>query len=172
MLHSSRKAALSVAALLAASTLVFAVPTPVRAADIVQTAVKAGHFKTLVAALKAAGLVSTLKGAGPFTVFAPTDAAFAKLPHGTVATLLKPANKKTLIKILTYHVIAGAAVSAKQAMAMKSPTSPPTVEGATLQIRTVKGKVMVNNATVIKADIKASNGVIHVINTVLMPPSK
>ena len=172
MLHSSRKAALPVAALLAASTLVFAVPTPVRAADIVQTAVKAGHFKTLVAALKAAGLVSTLKGAGPFTVFAPTDAAFAKLPNGTVATLLKPANKKTLIKILTYHVIAGAAVSAKQAMAMKSPTSPPTVEGATLQIRTVKGKVMVNNATVIKADIKASNGVIHVINTVLMPPSK
>ena len=172
MLHFTRKASLPVAALLAASALALAVPTPARAADIVQTAVKAGQFKTLVAALKAAGLVSTLKGPGPFTVFAPTDAAFAKLPHGTVATLLKPGNKKTLIKILTYHVISGAAVSAKQAMAMKTPTSPPTVEGATLQIKTVNGKVMVNNATVIKADIKASNGVIHVINTVLMPPSK
>ena len=172
MLHLTRKAALPVTALLAASALALAAPIPARAADIVQTATKAGQFKTLVAALKAAGLVATLEGPGPFTVFAPTDAAFAKLPPGTVATLLKPANKKTLIKILTYHVIAGAAVSAKQAMAMKNPTSPPTVEGATLQIKTVHGKVMVNNATVIKADIKASNGVIHVINTVLMPPSK
>ena len=168
MLHFSRKAFLPAAALLTVSTLALA--APVRAADIVQTATKAGQFKTLVAALKAAGLVSTLKGPGPFTVFAPTDAAFAKLPKGTVATLLKPANKATLVKILTYHVIPGAAVSAKQAMAMTSPTSPPTVEGATLQIKTVNGKVMVNNATVIKADVKASNGVIHVINTVLMPP--
>ena len=172
MLHLSRKALLPATALLTVSTLAFAAPPPARAADIVQTAAKAGQFKTLVAALKAAGLVSTLKGPGPFTVFAPTDAAFAKLPHGTVATLLKPANKKTLIKILTYHVISGAAVSAKQAMAMTTPTSPPTVEGATLQIKTVNGKVMVNNATVVKADVKASNGVIHAINTVLMPPKE
>jgi len=171
MLHFTRKASLPVAAMMAATALAFAAPAPARAADIVQTAIKAGQFKTLVAALKAAGLVATLKGHGPFTVFAPTDAAFAKLPHGTVAMLLKPANKSKLVKILTYHVIAGAAVSAKQAMAMTSPTSPPTVEGATLQIKTVHGKVMVNNATVVKADVKASNGVIHAINTVLMPPS-
>jgi len=162
MLHFTRKASLLVAAVLAATTLALAAPAPARAADIVQTATKAGQFKTLVAALK---------GHGPFTVFAPTDAAFAKLPPGTVVTLLKPANKSKLVKILTYHVIAGAAVSAKQAMAMTSSTSPFTVEGATLQIKTVNGKVMVNNATVVKADVKASNGVIHAINTVLMPPN-
>ena len=143
---------------------------PVRAADIVDTAVSAGKFKTLVTALKAAGLVQTLKGSGPFTVLAPTDAAFAKLPKGTVAMLLKPANKAKLVKILTYHVIAGKAVSAADAMAMKSPTSPPTVEGATLRIRTVGGKVKINNATVVTPDVKADNGVIHAIDTVLMPP--
>ena len=165
MLHSSRKAALPVAALLAASTLVFAVPTPVRAADIVQTAVKAGHFKTLVAALKAAGLVSTLKGAGPFTVFAPTDAAFAKLPHGTVATLLKPANKKTLIKILTYHVLPGkvmAADIAGKTMHVK------TVEGSEVAVDATSG-VKVDGATVVIADVAATNGVIHAIDHVIMP---
>ncbi len=161
-------ALLPTAALLAVSTTAL---VPARAADIVDTAVAAGQFKTLAAALKAAGLVQTLKGPGPFTVFAPTDAAFAKLPKGTVATLLKPANKAKLVKILTYHVIAGKAVTAADAMAMKSPTSPPTVEGATLSVRTVGGKVKINNATVVKADVKADNGIIHAIDTVLMPPA-
>ena len=165
----SRKAILPIAALAALSAFALASPAQAQSGDIVQTAIKAGKFKTLVAALKAAGLVSTLKGAGPFTVFAPTDAAFAKLPKGTVAMLLKPANKPKLTKILTYHVIAGAAVTAAQAMAMKSPTSPPTVEGKTLKIRTIGGKVRVNNATVVIPDVKATNGVIHAIDTLLMP---
>ena len=165
----SRKAILPIAALAALSAFALASPVQAQSGDIVQTAIKAGKFKTLVVALKAAGLVSALKGPGPFTVFAPTDAAFAKLPKGTVAMLLKPANKAKLVKILTYHVIAGAAVSAAQAMAMKSPTSPPTLEGKTLQIRTVGGHVKVNNATVVIPDVKATNGVIHAIDTVLMP---
>jgi uncharacterized surface protein with fasciclin (FAS1) repeats len=134
------------------------------AADIVDTAV-AGHFNTLVAAVKAAGLVDTLKGPGPFTVFAPTDEAFAKLPPGTLEMLLKPENKAKLQSILTYHVVAGK-VMAHDVMALHSAK---TVEGQNVTIETMNGGVMVNNAHVIKTDIVASNGVIHVIDTVIMP---
>lgn len=135
------------------------------AADIVDTAVAAGNFNTLAAALKAADLVGTLKGPGPFTVFAPTDEAFAKLPAGTVDNLLKPENKAQLVKILTYHVVSGK-VMAADVMKMKSAK---TVEGAPVKIKTMGGNVMVNNAKVIKADIACDNGVIHVIDTVIMP---
>jgi uncharacterized surface protein with fasciclin (FAS1) repeats len=138
--------------------------TPAYSADIVDTAV-AGKFNTLVAAVKAAGLVDTLKGAGPFTVFAPTDEAFAKLPAGTVEELLKPENKAKLQRILTYHVVAGRVVSADVAKL----DSADTVEGGSLNIRKMDGKVMINNAHVTKADIDTSNGVIHVIDTVLLP---
>jgi uncharacterized surface protein with fasciclin (FAS1) repeats len=133
--------------------------------DIVDTAIAAGQFKTLTAALQTAGLVDTLKGPGPFTVFAPTDAAFAKLPAGTVENLLKPENKEKLTAILTYHVVAGR-VMAAQAMKLSSAK---TVNGEELSIHTEGGKVMVNDATVTKADIVCSNGVIHVIDTVLLP---
>jgi uncharacterized surface protein with fasciclin (FAS1) repeats len=133
--------------------------------DIVDTAVGAGQFKTLATALTAAGLVDTLKGAGPFTVFAPTDAAFAKLPDGTVADLLKPENKAKLTAILTYHVVAGKDM-AKDITGMSSVK---TVNGKELSIKVVDGKVMVGDATVTTADIQASNGVIHVIDTVLLP---
>lgn len=133
--------------------------------DIVDTAIAAGQFKTLVAAVQAAGLVDTLKGAGPFTVFAPTDDAFAKLPPGTVENLLKPENKDKLVSILTYHVVPGDFTAAK---VMKM-TEAKTVQGEDLKIMTMDGKVMVNDANVVKPDIKCSNGVIHVIDTVLMP---
>jgi uncharacterized surface protein with fasciclin (FAS1) repeats len=134
------------------------------AADIVDTAVAAGSFTTLVAAVKAAGLVDTLKGAGPFTVFAPTDEAFAKLPAGTVETLLKPENKAKLVKLLTYHVVAGN-VSSAEVVKLKSAK---TVQGQSLKVAAGDG-VRINNARVLKADIETSNGVIHVIDTVLMP---
>jgi uncharacterized surface protein with fasciclin (FAS1) repeats len=133
--------------------------------DIVDTAVAAGSFNTLAAALKAADLVETLKGDGPFTVFAPTDEAFAKLPAGTVETLLKPENKDQLKSILTYHVVSGK-VKAKDVVGM---TSAKTVNGAELSIKVEGDKVMINNATVAKADVMVSNGVIHVIDTVLIP---
>lgn len=133
--------------------------------DIVDTAVAAGSFKTLVAALQAAGLVDTLKGEGPFTVFAPTDEAFAKLPAGTVDELLKPENKEKLAAILTYHVVTGK-VTAAQVMKISSAK---TVNGQSLAISSDGGTVMVDGAKVIKADIMCSNGVIHVIDTVLMP---
>lgn len=136
--------------------------------DIVDTAVGAGQFNTLAAALKAAGLVDTLKGPGPFTVFAPTDAAFAKLPAGTVETLLKPENKAKLTAILTYHVVPGA-VTAEQAAKLSEAK---TVEGDAVKISTSGGKVMINDASVVSADVNASNGVIHVIDTVLMPPAQ
>jgi uncharacterized surface protein with fasciclin (FAS1) repeats len=135
-------------------------------ADIVDTAVSAGQFKTLVAAVQAAGLVDTLKGPGPFTVFAPTDAAFAKLPAGTVETLLKPENRAKLTQILTYHVVPGKIMSAD--IAGKT-AQVATVEGAKLDVDATSG-VKINNATVTTADIGASNGVIHVIDTVLLPP--
>ena len=134
--------------------------------DIVDTAVAAGSFKTLAAALGAAGLVETLKGAGPFTVFAPTDEAFAKLPAGTVESLLKPENKNQLIAILTYHVVAG---SVKAADVVKL-TSATTVNGAAVAIKVVDGAVFVGDAKVVTTDIMASNGVIHVIDSVLLPP--
>lgn len=133
--------------------------------DIVDTAASAKIFNTLVAAVKAAGLVDTLKGDGPFTVFAPTDEAFAKLPAGTVESLLKPENKDKLVKILTYHVVPGR-VMASDVVKLKSAK---TVEGQSVMIKTKGGKVMVDGANVIKTDIEASNGVIHVIDSVLMP---
>ena len=136
--------------------------------DIVDTAVAAGSFNTLAKALQAADLVDTLKGKGPFTVFAPTDEAFAKLPPGTVESLLKPENKAKLRRILTYHVVQGS-VSAAQASKL---TTAKAVSGDAIAIKAADGKVMVNNATVIKADIAASNGVIHVIDTVIMPAEK
>ncbi len=136
--------------------------------DIVDTAVEAGSFKTLAAALKAADLIETLKGKGPFTVFAPTDEAFAKLPEGTVETLLKPENKAKLAAILTYHVVAGK-VEAKDAVKLKSAK---TVNGASFKITASDAGVMVDKAKVVKTDIQCSNGVIHVIDSVIMPAAK
>ncbi|MBB5038874.1 fasciclin domain-containing protein [Prosthecobacter dejongeii] len=138
-----------------------------RAADdktIVGVAAGAGQFKTLVAAVKAAGLVETLSGEGPFTVFAPTDEAFAKLPAGTVEDLLKPENKEKLTSILTYHVVAGKVLAAD----VKS-GDVKTVNGQEASIKVADGKVTIDKATVVKTDIAASNGVIHVIDTVLLP---
>ena len=135
--------------------------------DIVDTAVEAGQFQTLAAALAAAGLVETLKGDGPFTVFAPTDEAFAALPAGAVETLLLPENKDQLTSILTYHVVPGK-VKAADVVKLDSAT---TVNGADVSITVNDGKVMINDATVTTADVKASNGVIHVIDKVIMPPS-
>ena len=131
--------------------------------DIVDTAVAAGSFKTLAAALDAAGLIDTLKGKGPFTVFAPTDEAFAKLPAGTVEALLK--DKEKLTQILLYHVVAGN-VMAKDVVKLKSAK---TVQGSSVKIKVKGGKVMVDNANVIKTDIATSNGVIHVIDSVILP---
>jgi uncharacterized surface protein with fasciclin (FAS1) repeats len=136
-----------------------------KAADIVETAVAAGSFNTLVTAVKAGGLVDTLKGPGPFTVFAPTDEAFAKLPGGTVENLLKPENKQQLVAILTYHVVPGKVMS-KDLVGKK--TMAKAVEGTQVSIDATDG-VRVNNAKVVKADIEASNGVIHVIDTVIIP---
>jgi len=133
-------------------------------ADIVETAV-AENFNTLVTAVKAAGLVDTLKGTGPFTVFAPTDEAFAKLPPGTIENLLKPENKAKLQSILTYHVVPGK-VMAEDVVKLNSAKS---VEGQNIAIKTMNGGVMVENAHVVKTDVMASNGVIHVIDTVLLP---
>ena len=134
------------------------------AADIVDTAVAAGSFKTLAAALQAAGLVETLKGDGPFTVFAPTDDAFAQLPAGTIESLLKPENKAKLAAILTYHVVPGK-VMAADVVKLKSAD---TVQGQSLAINAADG-VKVNGAKVVKADIVCGNGVIHVIDAVLLP---
>jgi len=137
-----------------------------KAQDIVDTAVAAGGFETLVAAVQAAGLVDTLKGEGPFTVFAPTDEAFAALPEGTVENLLLPENRDQLVAVLTYHVIPGAVMSSDIA---GQEVMPETVQGGTLAIDATGTSVMVNTATVVQADIEASNGVIHVIDTVLIP---
>ncbi len=141
--------------------------TAVAKADIVDTAVAAGSFKTLVAAVKAAGLVETLKGEGPFTVFAPTDDAFAALPEGTVESLLKPENKEKLIAILTYHVVA-AKVPAEVAVTLKAGE---TLNGQSFKVNFDKKteKLMIDGATVVKADIMTSNGIIHVIDKVLIP---
>ena len=132
--------------------------------DIVAVASGAGSFNTLVAAVKAAGLVETLQGTGPFTVFAPTDEAFAKLPKGTVEDLLKPENKEKLVAILTYHVVSGK-VMAADVKTMKAKT----VNGQSLDVKVTDGAVTVDNAKVVKTDVAASNGVIHVIDTVVMP---
>ncbi len=133
--------------------------------DIVDTAVSAGSFETLAAALGAAGLVEALKGEGPFTVFAPTDEAFAKLPVGTVASLLKPSSKQKLTDILTYHVVAGNVTAAD----VVKLSSAETLNGKSITIKTKDGKVFIDHSTVIKSDIEATNGTIHVIDTVLMP---
>ncbi len=155
---------LTSAVLVAVATIV-----PARAqqpADIVDTAVAAGSFKTLAKALTAAGLVDTLKGPGPFTVFAPTDEAFAKLAAGTLDTLLKPENKDKLRRILTYHVVPG---DVRAADVVKLPSAK-AVSGDTITVKVAAGgKVQVDNATVTKTDIKATNGVIHVIDAVILP---
>lgn len=147
-----------------AAPLTFAA-IPAFAADIVDTAMEAGQFETLVAAVKAAGLVDTLKGEGPFTVFAPSDEAFAKLPDGTVESLLEPENKDDLVAVLTYHVVPGKVMSgdiAGKKMMVE------TVQGGELDVDATDG-VMVDGANVVTADIEADNGVIHVIDTVVMP---
>jgi uncharacterized surface protein with fasciclin (FAS1) repeats len=136
--------------------------------DIVDTAVAAGSFKTLAKALAAADLVGTLKGAGPFTVFAPTDEAFAKLPAGTLENLLKPENKAQLSRILTYHVVSGK-VMAADVVKLKSARA---VSGDDVSITVMGSGVTVNSSNVVKTDIAASNGVIHVIDTVLIPSGK
>ncbi|MSU19774.1 MAG: fasciclin domain-containing protein [Pedosphaera sp.] len=138
--------------------------TKVTGKDIVAVAAGNGSFNTLVAAVKAAGLVETLQGPGPFTVFAPTDEAFAKLPKGTVEDLLKPENKAKLVAILTYHVVAGK-VMAADVKTMKAKT----VNGQSLDVKVTVGAVTVDNAKVLKTDVAASNGVIHVIDTVVLP---
>ncbi len=135
--------------------------------DIVEVASGAGSFGTLVAAVQAAGLVDTLKGPGPFTVFAPTDAAFQKLGQEKIDKLLKPENKEKLVKILTYHVVPGKVMAADV-----KPGEVKTVEGSVITIKAADGKVTVNDALVEKTDIPASNGVIHVIDTVIIPPKK
>ena len=139
--------------------------TPVRAGDIVDTAISAGSFKILVAAVKVADLVSTLKSKGPFTVFAPTDAAFANLPAGTIASLLKPENKAKLVAILTYHVMPGKVMASDIAGKSMKVAS---VQGSKIAVEAYRG-VMVDKTKVVKADVKPSNGVIHVIDTVIMP---
>jgi len=135
--------------------------------DIVATAQAAGSFNTLVAALAAGDLVTTLKGTGPFTVFAPTDAAFSRLPAGTVETLLQPENKAMLQSVLTYHVIAGKVMAAD----VVTLTSANTLQGAAVTITVTGTTVKVNDATVVQTDVEASNGVIHVVDAVLLPPS-
>jgi uncharacterized surface protein with fasciclin (FAS1) repeats len=142
--------------------------TNARAADmdIVDTAVEAGQFTTLAAALGAAGLVETLKGPGPFTVFAPTDEAFAKLPEGTVETLLQPENRDQLTAILTYHVVPGTVMAAD----VVNVDEAETVNGEMLNVTVNGDTVMVNDATVIATDIVATNGVIHVVDSVILPP--
>ncbi len=147
----------------------FASPVLAADKDIVDTAVGAGKFKTLVAAAKAAGLVETLKSDGPFTVLAPTDEAFAKLPEGTVETLLKPENKAKLAAILKYHVIATKALAAD--VVKLDGKDIKTVAGDTVRITVDGDTVMINKAKVVKTDIICSNGVIHVIDSVLLPPA-
>ncbi|MEL7012986.1 MAG: fasciclin domain-containing protein [Pseudomonadota bacterium] len=151
-------------ALSAAALMTTAVPAMAQDADIVDTAVAAGSFGTLVAAVQAAGLVDTLKGEGPFTVFAPTDEAFAALPKGTVDTLLQPENKDQLVAILTYHVLPGKVMSTDLSDGMTATT----VQGGDVTIGT-EGGVTVNGANVVAADVEASNGVIHVIDAVILP---
>jgi uncharacterized surface protein with fasciclin (FAS1) repeats len=152
-------------ALTAASALAMPAYSDAHSKDIVDTAVAAGSFTTLAAALEAAGLVETLKGEGPFTVFAPTDAAFAALPAGTVEDLLKPENKDKLVSILTYHVVPGKVMSTDLTEGMAAAT----VQGAEVTI-TLEGGPKINGAVISSPDVEASNGVIHVIDSVILPP--
>ncbi|NKB90447.1 MAG: fasciclin domain-containing protein [Acidobacteria bacterium] len=161
-----RKSVFAALSALVAIALVAGVPSAsANTTDIVDTAVAAGNFTTLVAAVQAAGLVDTLKGEGPFTVFAPTDDAFAKLPEGTVEALL--ADKETLTKILTYHVVAGKGMASD----VVNVETADTVAGIPLKIKVMDGNVWINDAKVVVTDIEASNGVIHVIDTVIVPAS-
>jgi len=153
------------AALLASAPAPYVATVPVADGTIVETAVAAGNFKTLVAAVQAAELVDTLNGKGPFTVFAPTDEAFAKLPKGTLEMLLKPENKAKLAAILTYHVVPGS-VKAADVVKLKNAA---TVQGQRVDIKVNAGKVMVDGANVVATDVACSNGVIHVIDTVILP---
>ena len=160
----SKLATLAVAA--AAAVGIGSASAPAAETDIVETAIAAGQFKTLATALDRAGLVSTLKGQGPYTVFAPTDAAFAKLPAGTVDNLLKPENKAQLTAILTYHVVPGRVMAADVVQLKEAET----VNGKMVDVNADGGSVMINDAKVTAADVTASNGVIHVIDTVILPP--
>ena len=167
------KKRVALGAMLSLMVIIMAVPANARVAgnsveanDIVETAAAAGQFKTLAAALEAAELIDELKGNGPFTVFAPTDEAFAKLPAGTVEALLKPENKDKLKAVLLYHVVPGS-VTADQVTKLNG-RSVKTLQGSSIKVKTSHG-VRVDNAKVTQTDIKASNGVIHVIDTVLMP---
>ena len=162
----NRRMTLKAGALAAVTALVTACAPMTGGDDIVDIAASNDDFSTLVAAVQAAGLVETLKGPGPFTVFAPTNDAFAKLPAGTVETLLLPENKDQLVSILTYHVVPGA-VTSDQLAGQELRVG--TVQGGSLHVNAKSGGVRVNNATVTAADIEASNGVIHVIDTVLLP---
>ncbi len=162
-MHSLKTLALVTALALPAAPAFMAAQSAPMTPDIVETAVAAGSFKTLATALQAAGLVETLKGPGPFTVFAPTDAAFANLPKGTLEALLK--DQRKLAAILTYHVVAGA-VMAQDVAGLKAAK---TLNGQSVTIMAMHGKVMIDKAAVTQADIIASNGVIHVIDTVLLP---
>jgi uncharacterized surface protein with fasciclin (FAS1) repeats len=161
----------SLVARVALATSVITLSLPARAADIVDTAAKSGSFNTLVAAVKAAGLVSTLKGKGPFTVFAPTDAAFAKLPKETLDSLLKPENKKQLASILTYHVVAGKYDAKRITGAGSKRYGIKSVQGSRIAVDLRSG-VKVSGANVTKTDITTSNGVIHVIDSVILPPTR
>ena len=149
------------------AAVAFATPLSAQEAkkDIVDTAVAAGSFETLVAAVGAAGLVDVLKSEGPFTVFAPTDEAFAALPEGTVASLLKPENRDKLVAILTYHVVPGKVLSSD----VVKLESAETVQGQSVSIAVNDGNVMIDNANVVAVDIETSNGVIHVIDSVILP---
>lgn len=162
------KLAVGIVAALALSGLTARPGAAAAEKDIVDTAVAAGSFKTLAKALQAAGLVETLKGRGPFTVFAPTDAAFAKLPAGTLESLLRPENKAKLQRILTYHVVSGR-VMAADVVKMHSAAA---VSGDTITIAAGSGGVMVDGANVVKTDIVATNGVIHVIDSVILPKDR
>jgi uncharacterized surface protein with fasciclin (FAS1) repeats len=155
---------MKIAKIVAGAALALSISSAAYAKDIVDTAIEAGSFKTLVAAVQAAGLVETLKGEGPFTVFAPTDEAFAALPAGTVEDLLKPENKDKLTAILTYHVVAGKVMSTD----LQDDMMAKTVQGTEVKIDLDNGP-MVNDAKVVSADIAADNGVIHVIDKVIMP---
>ncbi len=165
MKKSSRRAFVCGSAVAVAATAATGAAHATPSKDIVDVALGAGMFNTLATALKAAGLVETLKGDGPFTVFAPTDEAFARLPQGTLDELLKPENRDKLTAILTYHVVSGQ-VPARKAMTLHAAK---TVNGQTLALRTFGGSLFADQAKVIKADIHATNGVIHVIDTVMLP---
>lgn len=162
-----KKAAIALVATTAVATAALAGEYKAKKADLIDVAVSAGQFNTLAAALQAADLVDTLKGDGPFTVFAPTDEAFAKLPEGTVETLLRPENIDQLTAILTYHVVPGSVYAADVVKLDKATT----VNGSDVSIKVKDGGVHIDDATVIKTDIGASNGVIHVIDTVILPSS-